>query len=401
MPTEINRRLATKTFATPAGNIKVPVITEITFQDASDRYQESRYTIDNSGNAYRDTHVAWVATDPTNPQATEHADRSATPPSGMIAVERIDQWRKKDSADRYQETFSRPDNETYNPSGPPYFRTHLKTHVVNYRKTPTNPNDTALIASELIDEFVMVDPSDRYQETHFYLRNPQNDDEANAQITPDLPDITDTANGVDPPYRTDPFQNIVRVGGQPLTIGWYYENEVIGTVHPALATGYHFKFVAGYGTTSPITVTLPDGRTLVISGNFPVVSDVIFPTSFPPGVYPLSWAWWHVGGDGSDPPFTGGPAHTGLVYYEQAGGTFSHTWQFYVYTYTNANYPTYYEPWGTLSVTFGPISLTVDGVPYTLTKLNVSMYAEVEPDHGIAPSDIGWAPNFSATFEPP
>ena len=197
------------------------------------------------------------------------------PPTGLIAVERIDQWRVKDPVDRGQETFTAPDNKTYNPSGPPFFRTHLKTHVVSYRQDPTDPDETNLISSELIDEFVIVDPVKRGQETHYFLLNPQDDDEANAQITPDLPDITDTANGVDPPYRTDPFQNIVRLGHQPLTIIWPYQAEVLGLEFPSSATGYHFRLVFG-SATPPMNVTLPDGRIGIVTGTFPTVSDVTF-----------------------------------------------------------------------------------------------------------------------------
>lgn len=387
MPTETNRKLATKTFSTPFGNIKVPVITEITFQDPSDRYQETTYTIDNTGNADRDVHVAWVANDPTDPQATEHA-ANTTPPSGLIAVERIDQWRIKDNVDRGQETFTKPDNETYNPSGPPFFRTHLKTHIVSYRQDPTDPNDTALISSELIDEFVMVDPLDRNQETHYFLLNPKDDDEANAQITPDLPDITDSGNGVDPPYRTDPFQNIVRLGGQPQVIFWAFQPEVIGV---GTGTGYHFRNIFG----NPETIILADGRTGVISGNFPVVNDVTFNPGA--GVNYLAFPWWIVGDNTDNTTGLTGGYH----YYDQASGTFSHTWPFYGYTYTFGSTPAYFAPAGSLSVTFGPISLSVDGVPWTLLNLHVAFSAITEADFGASPANMGWQPFFSATFEPP
>ena len=68
-----------------------------------------------------------------------------------------------------------------------------------------NPNDnTQYIDSELIDELRVLDPNSRSQETQFILNNPANGDAA--QADPNDPNIADTANGIDPPWRTDPFQ---------------------------------------------------------------------------------------------------------------------------------------------------------------------------------------------------
>ncbi len=401
MPTEKNRKLATKTFETDGGDVKVPVITEITFSDPVKRGQETTYTIDNSAAANRDVHVAWVAHDPTSPQATENADPGAEVPDGLIAVERIDLWRVKDPVDRGQETFTAPDNKTYNPSGPPFFRTHFKTHVVNYRKDPTDPDETVLIASELIDEFVVLDPVNRGQETHFYLKNPQDDDEANAQITPDLPDITDEADGVDPPYRTDPFQNIVKLGGQPLVIFWAYQAESIllnptadpTAGGPAVGDAYHFRNIFG----NPTSVTLPDGRVGIVSGTFPTVSDVIFNPGA--GVNFLAFPWWIVGENTDD---SSGGVHPGYNYYDtDTSGSFSHSWPFFGYTYTNAILPAHFVPAGTLTVSFGPVAFTVDDVPWTLTNTHVAFFAIAESDFGAAPNSMAWLPYFSATFEPP
>jgi hypothetical protein len=69
----------------------------------------------------------------------------------------------------------------------------------------------------LIDSFSVADPYDRGQQTIFTLANPQTDDEA--QANPDDPDISDSDNGIDPPWRTDPFQNIVNWSGETTTGG--------------------------------------------------------------------------------------------------------------------------------------------------------------------------------------
>ncbi len=395
MPTEKNRKLATKTFETDGGDIKVPVITEITFSDPVKRGQETTYTIDNSAAANRDVHIAWIAHDPTDPQATENADPSADPPSGLVAVERIDLWRVKDPVDRGQETFTAPDNKTYNPGGPPFFRTHFKTHIVNYRKDPTDPDETVLIASELIDEFVVRDPVNRGQETHYYLKNPVDDDEANAQITPDLPDITDEADGVDPPYRTDPFQNIVKLGGQPLVIFWAYQAEVLGV---GTGTGYHFRNIfASPGNSPPASVTLPDGRVGIVTGTFPTVSDVTFNPGA--GVSYLAFPWWIVGTNTDD---SSGGIHPGYNYYDaDTSGSFSHSWPFFGYTYTFGSTPAHFAPAGTLTVSFGPIAFTVDGVPWTLISAQVAFFAIPESEFGAAPNAMAWLPYFAVTFEPP
>lgn len=206
MPDEGSRTTARKRITLPndGGTVDVPVITKIAFIDPYERYQETEHTIDNSGESLRLTHV-----DPVYPVTNGVADTSQA-----LFVERVDKWPVFDALERGQETIVEFDNVTGNDTLPPSFISHLKTHVVRY-KNASNPD--IWIDSELIDSFTIVDPYQRYQETTYVLNNPQTSDEA--QADPADPNIADSGNGIDAPWRTDPFQNIVNWNGEPSTAG--------------------------------------------------------------------------------------------------------------------------------------------------------------------------------------
>jgi hypothetical protein len=190
MAEEFSRTTARKRIYLGTKFVDVPVITKISFIDPADRYQEWQYSIENSAQGLRLAHVDNVQGDGAN-----------------LLVERVDKWVVTDIPDRVQETQLEMDNVTGADSVPPHFSTHLETHVVRYK----NPDDSDVwIESELIDKFIVHDPVDRGQDTIFALANPQNDDDA--QANPDDPDISDAGSFIiDPPWRTDPFQNIVNL----------------------------------------------------------------------------------------------------------------------------------------------------------------------------------------------
>jgi hypothetical protein len=190
MPVEFSRTTKRKRIKLPGGHfVDVPVITAIAWLDASDRFQETQHSVDNSSESDREVHVDQVY-------------KTGQTSGESISVERIDVWKVIDPQDRYQETQTTLDNVTGKDSVPPHFSTHTETHVVRY-KNPDNAN--VYIDSELIDRFSFIDAADRGQETIFQLNNPKTDDEA--QADPNDPDITDI--NLDPPFRTDPFQNII------------------------------------------------------------------------------------------------------------------------------------------------------------------------------------------------
>ncbi len=394
MPTEINRKIATKTFNTSGGTVKVPVITEITFRDPVDRGQETPYTVDNSGASHRDVHVAWVG--PLGDvNATENADPNTPPPTDVVAVERIDLWRVKDPIDRGQQTYIAPDNKTFDPGGPPFFKTHLKTHLVKYRKDPTNPSDAVTITSELIDEFIVKDPVDRAQETHYFLQNPQDDDAANAQITPDLPDITDTDHGVDPAYRLDPFQNIVEVSGKTASFIWQYTPSISSNIG-GLILGYNFNLTYGPGAPGgfqepPHGWHLTGAPVMSNPGGVTNGGSVRFPNTFPTVT---TEPWIYHGG---------GPYQSGEL--GSPAPSVSHTWAFQcLQNALDLNSP--FIEVGTLTTSIGGITLVVEGVHWPLISVSVAMFSwpavpPFNPSFAGFPDGDRSDPTFVATFQAP
>jgi hypothetical protein len=176
----------------------IPVITKISFVDPIKQYQEYQYTVDNSSQADRDVHVDQV-------KPSDSSGSGAT-----LDVERIDVWKILDPIKQYQESDFKFDNVTGASDTPPHFSAHTKTHLVKWG------DDSAWIQSELIDEFSVIDPIAQGQEHQFTLTgNPDVDGNgfATTQADPSDDDVTD-AGTIDPPWRTDPFQNIVDFKGK-------------------------------------------------------------------------------------------------------------------------------------------------------------------------------------------
>lgn len=198
MPVEAGRTTARKRILLPGGaEVWIPVVTQINFVDPVDRYQEWQYKVDNSAQSGRTVHVDTV-----------HAltQSGAVDGSQSIQVERIDLWPVTDAVDRGQETQVRFDNVTGANTTPiPHFETHFKTHYKTWHAAD-EPNSWVMV--EYIDEVRVLDPVDRAQETYVVIANNPTGVGETLELS-EYADISDTANGVDPPYRTDPFQNIV------------------------------------------------------------------------------------------------------------------------------------------------------------------------------------------------
>ena len=200
MPTEKNRKWGQKTVTLPqGGQVKIRVVTEITFHDPVDRGQETTFTILNkAGDAHRDVHV-----DDLQPSSNG---------GGSLSVERIDMWRVLDPVDRGQETFCSMDNKTGSDSKPPHFSTHIKTHTTKFFKDGDTSSDS-WIETEWIDEFIVKDPVNRGQETHYYVVGNPPDDQS-SQVSSDDPDLGQEGSG-GPPVRCDPYQNLVDFREKP------------------------------------------------------------------------------------------------------------------------------------------------------------------------------------------
>lgn len=238
MPEEFSRTTARKRITLPTGGeVNVPVITKISFIDPYQQYQEFEHSINNSAEGDRTVHV-----DQVHPVTEGVSDDALSLP-----VERIEEWPSTDQYDRNQETRLQLDNITGSDQKPPSFITHLKTHVVRYRN---EDDENIWIDSELIDSFAFIDPFDRYQEKVYTLLHPPGEFDAQGHeiIIADAndPNIADSDNGIDPPWRTDPFQNIVNWNGQTVGITWIYTG------------AYTYLFLPGAGTGGPKTFTHPD-----------------------------------------------------------------------------------------------------------------------------------------------
>lgn len=223
MPTEGERVKGRKKVILPNGDtIYVPVITKISFIDPYERYQETEHSIDNTAESNRNVHADNVHPVPVDRDGVPTEDPPTQDTSQSLYVERIDTWHAVDPYERYQDTDLTLDNATGNDLLPPNFFNHEKTHIYRYHQDPQNPDDDGIwIDSELIDEFSVVDPYERYQEKHYTLLNPTNaefrDGDLSGQASNDDADITigggDGEGTEDNPIRLDPFQNIVNWNG--------------------------------------------------------------------------------------------------------------------------------------------------------------------------------------------
>jgi len=228
--------------------VDIPVIMRISWlSDGSDLYQEQEWTLDNSSTSGRgaldgngnlvnshvdkvfsaDTTQNVIFTDANGTQYQAQDDNGNWYQIGtvgdwtrFIKIERTDFFpHQTDGSDQYWEYLDGFDNKTggdvVNQAGdgpgsdtdPPHFSDHLETHIFRY----VNPNNSGWWAdAEVIDKYSQQrDGSDLFQEVEYTLNNPD------AQADPAWTCLNDTANGIDPPYRIDPFQNIVNWGLTP------------------------------------------------------------------------------------------------------------------------------------------------------------------------------------------
>jgi hypothetical protein len=307
MPVETGRAIRRKRIQLPNGStVDIPVVTQIAFLDVVDNGQESEFHLENGAAGYRDVRVASV---PGNGAPTDESGGS-----DGLKVERVDTWRVLDVVSQGQETDFHPDSKTINPSGPKYFSTHEKTHVVKYINTPDDGN---WIKSELIDQWKYADTVDQGQESEYFLFNPPDnagiagltlgtDSEGNptVAIDPGTAEISDAIN----PVRTDPFQNIVDFSAPQISLGLVWNSiESIGGVSfgPALCPTTDFLFPPGTSltngcTTSVSFVLAPPalGPELTVEGS-PTVS-----------VTPPSFGAWTVEAISIFPGSFPGPVHT-------------------------------------------------------------------------------------------
>lgn len=167
--------------------VDVKVIDQIEFKDPKSNAQEYVFRFNNSRDSSRRVHRKTV--------------KGSENPDDTVDVERVDEFTVSDPKQNGQEFTYRLEG---NSSEPPQ---HRKTHKVKIH----NPKQTELwLQIQRIDEIEFKDPKDNAQERVFTL-SWVDDDETN----PSKVDKSDDGTSINPPWRLDPFQNIVDVHWSP------------------------------------------------------------------------------------------------------------------------------------------------------------------------------------------
>ncbi len=200
--------------------IDVPVIYKANFKTMAEQAQERLFFIDNSFTGDRKTRTQTVR----NPQH----------PTMRVECERIQRIKTKTLAEQAQEHFWYIVNDDPPPAHADgsFFNdnpSHEKKHFVRYqgkRLEAGEPVDEpdAWVDIELIDTIKIHCPTEQHQDYLLYPRWPRPEDQdpvddAEDPFQPltlaicneDLELIEGPDNDIDPPYRLDPFQNIVNV----------------------------------------------------------------------------------------------------------------------------------------------------------------------------------------------
>lgn len=179
MAKETNRKTLLKRISQPSNPenfVDVPVIQEISFVDQKDDAQERRFRFVNADKSSRKTHVITI---------------------DSLEIERVDQVTIVDHKTDGQEYVYRLTND----DDPPR---HRKTHRVRlYQNNDTNSGNYLEI--DYVDEMDVLDHKSDSQDRVLVLSgNLQDGDEVDLTL-----DYYDAQESVDPPYRLDPFQNVV------------------------------------------------------------------------------------------------------------------------------------------------------------------------------------------------
>lgn len=212
------------------GFVDIPVVYQAKFRTAAEQYQDRYMYFDNSSRSSRKTHTHKVF------PVSEASAGGFDPDTGtdFVLVERIDSFRVKTVQEQAQESefiLSNRDPAPIQPNGSDT-PSHQNKHYVRYYQfnTPGGP----YVDCELIDQLNIVCGTEQYQEYHLHvlhptLGDPIDDATVPYKVTlgfcdPDLPLAPDESlNGLDPPYRYDPLQNIINISpaaSSPATFAW-------------------------------------------------------------------------------------------------------------------------------------------------------------------------------------
>ncbi len=222
------------------GAVWIPCLEQIPFSVAADQYQEHVLYLRNGVENDRKVHVRDVP----------NVDNDAT-----IPVERIDRLPVKTMAEQAQERLYYLKNLDPPPILPDGSNdpAHEKVHYVRYFED-NNSNSDNWVDVELIDRLKITVAAEQYQEWILYLRHDVLGDEIESPgvnygpVTVGFCDMSlDTgqgeASGIDPPYRFDPFQNIIQFnsGGtftEPFDAMWCAPPSTADIAPTGVAEGY-------------------------------------------------------------------------------------------------------------------------------------------------------------------
>jgi hypothetical protein len=219
----------------PDHYIAIPVTYEQDFGLMADQAQEWVWYIDNTDLADRTVKVVTVT------------DQSGN--GGDIQVERIQRFKTFAMADQAQAWEAYMHNE----DDPPQ---HAKTHVVRYYKD-NDRSSQDWVDIQYIDMWDELTMADQAQETEDFFKQPQDGDDVDTSLDT-YPDF----DSIDPPYRLDPWQNIIAINWgdeipssdlfppQPIVL-----SGVIGGFG-VLASFFDFRFGnIGSPSQTPVSVT--------------------------------------------------------------------------------------------------------------------------------------------------
>jgi hypothetical protein len=190
------------------GNVWIPCLEVVPFVVAKDQYQEHNLYLRNGVDADRKVHIRDVP--------------SLDSPSQTIPVERIENFMVKTVAEQAQERRLIVTNLDPPPILPDGTNdpAHNKVHYVRYYQN-NDPNTDTWVDVEFIDDLKVIVAAEQYQEWRLILRQEELGDlvdDPSVNYGPitvgtcdmSLPTGQGEASGIDPPYRFDPFLNIIQ-----------------------------------------------------------------------------------------------------------------------------------------------------------------------------------------------
>lgn len=253
--------------------VDIPVIYQASFHTAAEQYQERLFYFNNGPNSSRKVHTKRV----------ENADNNGD----YIDVERVDSFSIKAMQEQAQEyeylikNIDPPPKQSDGSNNP----AHEAVHYIRYQGN----GEGVWAEIEAIDELRLMDAVSQYQEIRLFLKNDPPGTQAggafNASLaicdaSLELDESGGGSTGIDPPYRYDPFQNIVNIqwGQEISTEGglWWILKMIAGWPTHGNAGDYKNWSLLGPIQDSTYSVLFPalDG-TLIDPVNYYDLSDCL------------------------------------------------------------------------------------------------------------------------------